>query len=63
MIAIELDHTVKETRTKLLSNHRVFTGVASNPNVLRILPALCITKTEADFFLTALIETIQTLEA
>lgn len=53
MIGIELPEDKKEVRKNLLFKHRIFTGEAK-PNVIRLLPALNITKTEADAFLTAL---------
>lgn len=54
MIGIELDQPCSEIRSKLLTEHHVFTGNSSNPNVLRLLPALNITENEADIFINAL---------
>lgn len=53
MIGIELPEELKEIKKNLLFKHKIFTGEAK-PNVIRLLPALNITKTEADLFLTAL---------
>ena len=53
MIGIELPEELKEVKKNLLFTHKIFTGEAK-PNVIRLLPALNITKTEADLFLTAL---------
>ena len=53
MIGIELPEELKEVKKNLLFKHKIFTGEAK-PNVIRLLPALNITKTEADLFLTAL---------
>ena len=53
MIGIELPEELKEVKKNLLFKHRIFTGEAK-PNVIRLLPALNITKTEADIFLQAL---------
>lgn len=53
MIGIELNFPSAELRSELLNTHKIFTGSASNKNVLRILPALNITKKEADTFLNA----------
>lgn len=53
MIGIELYGPADKVRKDLLASHKIFTGSASNKNVLRILPPLTITKAEVDFFLTA----------
>ncbi|MEN9571896.1 MAG: hypothetical protein RL172_3127 [Bacteroidota bacterium] len=53
MIGIELPEELKEVKKNLLLKHNIFTGEAK-PNVIRLLPALNITSTEADIFLTAL---------
>ena len=53
MIGIELDVPYKEIRTKLVTEQHCFTG-CSGTNVLRLLPPLCLTKTEADDFITRL---------
>lgn len=50
MIGIEMDYPVKELRSRLIHEQRVFTG-ASGTNVIRLLPPLCLTKTQADDFL------------
>lgn len=54
MIGIELDQACAPIRTKLLKEHQVFTGASSNPNTLRILPALNLHKRDADAFIQAL---------
>jgi len=53
MIGIELPEDKKEVKKNLLTRHSIFTGEAK-PNVIRLLPALNIGKTEADKFLSAL---------
>ncbi len=53
MIGIELDFPCATVRKTLLEEFRIFTGAASNKNVLRILPSLAITKEEVDQFLKA----------
>lgn len=50
MIGLDIENA-GEVRKKLLFDHFVFTGSASNKNTIRLLPALNITKTEADLFL------------
>lgn len=53
MIGIDLPEECKHVKKNLLFKHRIFTGEAK-PNVIRLLPALNITKTEADIFLQAI---------
>ena len=53
MIGIELPSVFSMVKKNLLYKHKIFTGEAK-PNVIRLLPALNITKTEADIFLKAL---------
>ncbi|MFZ1784385.1 MAG: aminotransferase class III-fold pyridoxal phosphate-dependent enzyme [Ferruginibacter sp.] len=53
MIGIELPEEMNMVKKNLLFKHRIFTGEAK-PNVIRLLPALNITKTEADIFLQAI---------
>lgn len=53
MIGIELDVPYKEIRNRLLFQEHCFTG-CSGTNVLRLLPPLCLTETEAADFLERL---------
>lgn len=53
MIGIELDVPYKDIRNRLVSELHCFTGCAGT-NTLRLLPPLCLTKAEADDFLTRL---------
>jgi acetylornithine/N-succinyldiaminopimelate aminotransferase len=55
MIGIDLPAELKDVKKNLLFSHHIFTGEAK-PNVIRLLPALNITKVEADVFLEALKE-------
>ena len=50
MIGIEFEGSVKELRSKLLFEHKIFTGV-SGTSTIRLLPPLCLTKADADIFL------------
>ena len=50
MIGMEFEQPVKELRSRLLHEQKVFTGV-SGTNVIRLLPPLCLTMDEADLFL------------
>ena len=54
MVGIKYDFPIKEIRDKLLTEHHIFVGNASDPTVLRLLPPLNITKAEVDRFLQAL---------
>lgn len=52
MIGIELPEELAHVRKELLLKHHIFTGEAK-PNVIRLLPALNLTKAHADRFLEA----------
>ncbi|OGX83714.1 aspartate aminotransferase family protein [Hymenobacter glacialis] len=54
MVGIKYDFPIKEIRDKLLTEHHIFVGNASDPTVLRLLPPLNITRAEVDRFLGAL---------
>ena len=54
MVGIKYDFPIKDVREKLLTEHHIFVGNASDPTVLRLLPPLNITKVEVDQFLQAL---------
>ena len=53
MIGIELNEPCAGIRKELLNQYGIFTGSSSNKNTLRLLPALTISKVEADQFLKA----------
>ena len=50
MIGIEFEESIKEVRSQLLFEEKVFTGVAGT-NTIRLLPPLCLTMDEAKEFL------------
>ncbi len=52
MIGIELPEELAHIKKELLFTHHIFTGEAK-PNVIRLLPALNVTKANADEFLNA----------
>jgi acetylornithine aminotransferase len=52
MIAIEMPEPVFEMRRELLFEHKIFTG-ASSTNIIRLLPPLCITENDAQYFIDA----------
>ncbi len=54
MIGISLPYSSAALRKNLLMEHCIFTGSASDPNTLRLLPALNVSKADIDTFLNAL---------
>ena len=56
MLGLEFDFPIAELRKKLINKHRIFTGSAKNPNLIRILPSLTIQKKHIDAFFEALIK-------
>lgn len=51
MIGIEFEESIKEIRSRLLFEEKVFTGVAGT-NTIRLLPPLCLSMEEAADFMT-----------
>lgn len=58
MIGMEFEEPIKEIRSKLLFEQKVFTGV-SGTNVIRLLPPLCLSMAEANDFLDRLHKVIK----
>ncbi len=58
MLGIELEQPAAAVRRHLLYEHRIFTGGASDPHVLRLLPPLCLGLAEAHHFLDSLTQTL-----
>lgn len=54
MLGLEFDFPIAELRKKLIFTHKIFTGSAKNPSLLRILPPLTIKKEHIDLFFKAL---------
>ena len=54
MLGLEFNFPVAELRKKLIYEHKIFTGSAKNPNLLRILPPLTLKKIHVDVFFDAL---------
>lgn len=50
MIGIEFDYPVKDIRNSLLFDKKIFTG-ASGTNTIRLLPPLCLSKSDAQYFI------------
>lgn len=59
MLGLEFEEEVAELRKSLIHDQQVFTGGASNKNLLRILPPLNITEEELDSLFSALGTTLQ----
>lgn len=57
MIGFDVPEELKDLRKNLLFQHNIFTG-ESKPNVIRLLPALSITRKQMDEFIEALQEAI-----
>ncbi|MGM5468737.1 aspartate aminotransferase family protein [Flavobacteriaceae bacterium LMO-SS05] len=54
MLGLEFDFPIAELRKTLIKKHKIFTGNAKNPNLMRILPPLTIQKKHVDVFFEAL---------
>lgn len=54
MIGLDMGFPIKELRRDLVYNKKIFTGSSSDPNVLRLLPPLNISKAEVNIFIRAL---------
>lgn len=61
MIGFDVPDDIKDLKKNLLYRHHIFTG-ESKPNVIRLLPALNISRTEINKFLKALKEEINVLK-
>jgi len=57
MIGMEFDQPIKEIRNRLLFEKKIFTGVTGT-NVIRLLPPLCLSKSDANLFLTSFKEVL-----
>jgi len=57
MIGFDVPNELKDLKKNLLQKHKIFTGEAK-PNVIRLLPSLALTKSDADKFLQALQEEV-----
>jgi len=54
MLGALFDFSVSEIRKQLIFEEHIFTGGAANPNLLRILPPLNVSKQQIDVFIDAL---------
>lgn len=62
MLGASFNFKVPELRKRLIYDEKVFTGGSSDPYLLRILPPLCISTEQIDFFIEALKRVLKTLE-
>ncbi|MGJ5641876.1 aspartate aminotransferase family protein [Formosa sp. S-31] len=62
MLGLEFDFEVGDLRKKLIYDHHIFTGGASNKKLLRILPPLSIKKEHIDQFFKALKKELEAVE-
>lgn len=62
MLGLEFDFEVNTLRQKLIYEGHIFTGNASQKNLLRILPPLSITKQDIDSFIIGLQKALQSLK-
>ena len=62
MLGLEFDFEVAELRKKLIYDHHIFTGGATNKKLLRILPPLTIKKEHIDQFFNALKKALEPVE-
>ncbi len=62
MIGFNVPEDIKDLRKKLLNDYFIFTGEAK-PNVIRLLPALNITRKQVDEFLDTLSEAIEEMKS
>lgn len=46
MLGLHFDQPIAPLRKHLLNEHRIFTGTASDPNIIRLLPPYCISQKE-----------------
>ena len=60
MIGIEFEQPIKEIRNRLLFEKKIFTGASGN-NVIRLLPPLCLSKSDANLFLISFKEILQSI--
>ena len=58
MVGLEFEQPVADIRKKLLFEHGIFTGY-SGKNTIRLLPPLCITKSEVDRLISSLTKVLQ----
>lgn len=59
MLGVEFDQPIAAIRRSLVFDKHIFTGAASNPCMIRILPPLCITEKDIDALYDALLDILK----
>ena len=59
MLGVEFDQPIAAIRRSLVFDKHIFTGAASNPCMIRILPPLCITEKDIDALHDALLDILK----
>lgn len=59
MIGIEMKYPIKDLRTKLINEYKILTGSSAQPNTIRLLPALNVSKDDAAKVISAFKELCQ----
>lgn len=59
MLGLRFSFPIKALRNHLVHSEKIFTGSAGDPNILRLLPPLSLTKANADHFINKLILAIE----
>lgn len=60
MIGLQMEEAIAPLRKRLLFDHRVFTGSSKDPNTIRLLPPLNVTRAECERVVEAFQETLVT---
>ncbi|MBQ1969402.1 MAG: aminotransferase class III-fold pyridoxal phosphate-dependent enzyme, partial [Flavobacteriales bacterium] len=59
MLGVEFDEPIAAIRRALVFDKHIFTGAASNPCMIRILPPLCISEKDIDTLYDALLDILK----
>lgn len=59
MLGLEFESPIANLRKQLITEHHIFTGSASNPNLLRILPPLTVTEEHFEMLAQAIESTLK----
>ena len=62
MLGLKFDFEVKNLRKHLLMKEKIFTGSSSDPNILRLLPPLCIKDDEVEQLITGISNSLKNEE-
>lgn len=62
MLGLKFDFKIKSLRQHLLVNEKIFVGSSSDPNILRLLPPLCIGDNEIDQLIQGLTNSLKNEE-